>query len=344
MHTIYDFDLQLFAEGGAPSGEGGGEASGENTAAAGQSFEARLEALNVPKSKIRKGAYKNAPVSAAEPPAKQREEAPAAEPDAEKSGAAVRKSWDEIKAEYKAEFDAEMQGTIKRRLKNSDTELEKLRAKDAAAAPLYDYLASRYGLDAANLNVEELIQKFRNDDAMFEEDAVRMGTDAGTAKQMILAEQDGKRKAREDEAARQARQQELEDAFRRQQASTHFDQLRQQSDELKKEFPDFDLSAAMSDEAFVRFTQPGSSISVRAAYLALHPEVQEQLVQQAAAKATEAVSASVAANRARPRENGSQAATLMTNDPRTMTKEERAALRKRIYAAAYNGEKLPLGG
>lgn len=342
MHTIYDFDLQFFAEGSAPSGEGGGEAAGENTADAGQSFEARLEALNVPKDKIRKGAYKNAPAPAAEPPAAQ-QEAPAAEPEAE-SGAAVRKTWDEIKAEYKAEFDAEMQGTIKKRLKNSDAELEKLRAKDAAAAPLYDYLASRYGLDAANLNVEELIQKFRDDDAMFEEDAVRMGTDAGTAKRMILAEQDGKRREREDEANRQARQKELEDAFKRQQASTHFDELRTQGEELKKEFPDFDLAAAMNDEAFVRFTQPGSSISVRAAYLALHPEVQEQMVQQAAAKATEAVSASVAANRARPRENGSQAATVMTNDPRTMTKEERAALRKRIYAAAYNGEKLPLGG
>ncbi len=341
MHTKFDFDLQLFAEGGAPAGEGGGEATGESTADAGQSFEARLEALNVPKSKIRKGAYKNAPTPAA--PAQQ-EEPHEKEPEQEESGAAVRKSWDEVKAEYKAEFDAEMQGTIKRRLKNSDAELETLRAKEAAAAPLYDYLASRYGLDAANLNVEELIRKFREDDAMFEEDAARLGTDAGTAKKMILAEQDGKRKAREDEANRQARQKELEDAFKRQQASSHFDELRRQGEELKKEFSDFDLAAAMSDEAFVKFTQPGSNISVRAAYLALHPEVQEQRVQQAAAKATEAVSASVAANRARPRENGSQAATLATNDPRNMTKEERAALRKRIYAAAYNGEKLPLGG
>lgn len=257
MHTKFDFDLQLFAEGGAPAGEGGGEATGESTADAGQSFEARLEALNVPKSKIRKGAYKNAPTPAA--PAQQ-EEPHEKEPEQEESGAAIRKSWDEVKAEYKAEFDAEMQGTIKRRLKNSDAELETLRAKEAAAAPLYDYLASRYGLDAANLNVEELIQKFREDDAMFEEDAARMGTDAGTAKKMILAEQDGKRKAREDEANRQARQKELEDAFKRQQASSHFDELRRQGEELKKEFSDFDLAAAMSDEAFVKFTQPGSNI------------------------------------------------------------------------------------
>lgn len=339
MHTKFDFDLQLFAEGSAPAGEVAGEAAGENTADAGQSFEARLEALNVPKSKIRKGAYKNAPEPAAPAQMEQQHEE---EP--EESGAAVRKSWEEIKAEYKAEFDAEMQGTIKKRLKNSDAELETLRAKEAAAAPLYDYLAGRYGLDAENLNVEELIQKFRDDDAMFEEDAIRMGTDTETAKRMILAEQDGKRRAREDEANRQARQQELENAFRRQQASTHFDELRSQSEELKKEFPDFELSEAMSDEAFVRFTQPGSNISVRAAYLALHPEMQERLVQQAAAKATEAVSASVAANRARPRENGSQAASLATSDPRNMTKEERAALRKRIYAAGYNGQKLPLGG
>ena len=96
MHTKFDFDLQLFAEGGAPAGEGGGEATGESTADAGQSFEARLEALNVPKSKIRKGAYKNAPTPAA--PAQQ-EEPHEKEPEQEESGAAVRKSWDEVKAE-----------------------------------------------------------------------------------------------------------------------------------------------------------------------------------------------------------------------------------------------------
>ena len=98
-----------------------------------------------------------------------------------------------------------------------------------------------------------------------------------------------------------------------------------------------ELIHAVSDSNLTQFNLQDGNLNISMS-------AEKTIVQQAAAKATEAVSASVAANRARPRENGSQAATLATNDPRNMTKEERAALRKRIYAAAYNGEKLPLGG
>ena len=45
--------LQIFAGEGAPAGEGGAEASGENTAAAGQ--QERLLELGVPRDKLPKG-------------------------------------------------------------------------------------------------------------------------------------------------------------------------------------------------------------------------------------------------------------------------------------------------
>lgn len=47
---------------------------------------------------------------------------------------------------------------------------------------------------------------------------------------------------------------------------------------------------------------------------------------------------------ARPREiAGNMAASSMTADPRSMSRDEREALKKRIYEAKAQGRKLPYG-
>ena len=139
MRKDYWLDLQFFADGGAPAGEGGGEAAGVSTPDAGESFEARLEELNVPKDKIRKGAYKNA--------AKFQKAQPAAAPEeqAEESGAADRKSWDDIKGEYKDEYDAEVQSIVQKRLKNAQEKMQQYSAREESLAPLIDFFAAKYG-------------------------------------------------------------------------------------------------------------------------------------------------------------------------------------------------------
>ena len=47
---------------------------------------------------------------------------------------------------------------------------------------------------------------------------------------------------------------------------------------------------------------------------------------------------------ARPRENGAQAATLGAPNYRSMSRQQREELRRRIYAAGAQGGHLPAGG
>ena len=90
MQKQFMTDLQLFAAGSAEAA--GGTAAGEEAAAAGQ---------------------EGAPQSARKPEEPERASAP------------ERRSWAEVRADYKAEFDAEVQSIVQKRLRAAQ---EKLRA------------------------------------------------------------------------------------------------------------------------------------------------------------------------------------------------------------------------
>lgn len=330
--------LQFFAEG-ASGGDGGaagvtsadaGQSTGVTTADAGQSFESRLEQLGVPKDKIRKGAYKGHAAPAVQ----------AAEPVQPESGDADRKSWDEVKGSYKSEFDAEVQNIVQARVKKEQERSQQYADRETKLAPLIDFFSAKYGLDPENLDVDALVQKFREDSSLSEDKAAEMGTSFEVAHKLELAEQEEKRQERE----RKAREQQLAAAFQRQQVSDHFDVLSKQGEELARKIPGFDLTKELENKAFVEMTRPGSPVTVEQAYYALHPEFRQAEAASVARKATESVAASVRAGQSRPAENGAQAASVGTVSYRSMSKADREALKQRIRAAGARGEHLPYGG
>ena len=105
-------------------------------------------------------------------------------------------------------------------------------------------------------------------------------------------------------------------ALRRDRAIEHFRALCAQAGELRAKLPDFDLMAA---------------------------EFRAREAEEAARKAAEAVSAAVRSGAARPRENGAQSASLGAPGHRSMSREQREALKRRIYAAGAQGDHLPAG-
>ena len=335
-------DLQFFAGEGAAPGDGGatgatsadaGQSTGEVSGDAGQSFESRLEQLGVPKDKIRKGAYKgNRPA-----PAVQKAEEPAEVPE---SGDADRKPWDEIKGSYKNEFNAEVQNIVQARVKKEQERSQQYADRESKLAPLVDFFASKYGLDPDNLDVDALVQKFREDSSLSEERAMETGTSAEIAHRLDLVEQEEKRQARE----RKAREQQLAAAFQRQQVNDHFDGLQKQAQELAAKIPGFDLMKELENKSFAEFTRPGSPVTVEQAYYALHPEFRQAEAESVAKRATEAVASSVRAGATRPAENGVQAASVGKPSYKSMSKADRESLKQRIYAAGARGEHLPYGG
>lgn len=343
-------DLQFFADGagdGAAAGDGG-QAMGETTAAAGQdnSVEARLSQLGVPQDRIekfkkRKAASRPAPVPAQTAAATE----PAVENAAEDTGGeapgvADRKPWEEIRDAYKEEIAAETQGAVKKRIKNLQEKIQQYEDREGKTSVLIDFMAARYGMDPDNLDIDQLLEHFRKDNSLSEAKANELGTTDEIAHRLELAEQEEARRARTEQ-----RKQKLQETFDRQAlARNHFDELTRQAAEFQKKVPGFDLIRALDDDAFAEMTRPGSKITVEAAYYALHPELRQSEVEAAAQKAREAVSASVRSGSERPRETGSQAASLGNIPYRDRPKAEREDLKRRIREAGYRGEHIRPGG
>ena len=113
----------------------------------------------------------------------------------------------------------------------------------------------------------------------------------------------------------------------------HFAALREQAARI----PGFDLREALRDPAFVRLTAPGVGVSVADAWYALHREESERRQKE---ESRSALARAAAASARRPREGGGTGAALIAADYRSMSREERLRVKKRIFEAGARGEKV----
>ena len=309
-------ELQLFAGEGAGDGGGEGATTGENSDAAGHQ---RLLELGVPADKIRKNrAYKvNTPAAKpatqeqSQEPEQNQEQAAAAENPTEenKTDAPPRMTWEEIKAD--PEYNAEMQKMMQERVKKAKEAEEKL----SKATPLLSMIAKKYGQDAENIDYDALTKAVFDDDGTFEDQALEEGS--------LISE------------VREKAYKDLE----RQKIQQHLMKLEQQGEDLKKVFPKFDLRTEMQNPVFVRMTSPNVGLSVEDAYYAVHrQELQAAAMQVTAQKVAQKISNDIQAGNRRPNENGTsgQAPSVTTFDYRSMSPQQREALKKRIRS----GEKI----
>ena len=119
----------------------------------------------------------------------------------------------------------------------------------------------------------------------------------------------------------------------------HFMKLEQQGEAMKKVFPNFDLRKERQNPVFARMTSPNVGISVQDAYYAVHRnEIMSAGMQVAAQKTAQKISNNIQAGARRPQENGTsgQAPSVTTFDYRSMSPEQRKALKDRIRS----GEKI----
>lgn len=121
----------------------------------------------------------------------------------------------------------------------------------------------------------------------------------------------------------------------------HLDSLLEQAEQLHSRAPDFDLLRALEDPAFLRLTAPHSGVSPEDAWYALH---RGEISEAAARKSLQALSRSLRTQAARPRENhGGGGGAAVNRDPRSMSRQEREELKKRILEAKAQGRKLSVG-
>lgn len=346
MKSLFRLNLQFFADGGAAAGTAAASSEGGSTANTGENAtaaaEQKLRELGVPEDKIRKRASKYASRMP-----KQTESAPVVTEDTKKADEVVsaptenndptdekvatnnpskRMTWDEIMAD--PEYNQQMQSLMSKRLKSAKNAEDNL----AKLTPALEVLCRKYNLDPTNMDYEALGKAVEDDDEYYEDKALEMGVSAETARKVDKLERESARAIAQ--AERTAQEQQIQQ---------HFQHLEQQGAELKKTFPGFDLKTELKNPAFARMTAPNIGISVADAYYAIHrDEIRAAESQVIAQQTATKMSNAMQANTRRPSESGtsSQAPSVNTFDYRKATPEQRAELKKRIFAAAANGEKL----
>ena len=342
MNEILKLNLQLFGGEGAGAsgtGEGGGEGAttGENATAA---AEQRLRELGVPEDRIRKRASKVAskmPLPVAETKVAESKEDTNVETastntdtpteDAKDNNVSTnRMSWDEIMKD--PEYNKEMQAIIRSRLKSEKSAEEAL----GKVTPTLELLARKYNLDPANIDYEALNKAVSDDDSYYEEKALEMGVSVETAKKVDQMERNTERQKAQEQRTLQE-----------QKIQQHFVRLEQQSEAMKKVFPNFDLRTELKNPAFARMTSPNVGISVEDAYYAVHRnEIQTAAMQVTAQKTAEKISNAIASGSRRPNESGasSQAPSVSTFDYAKASREQREAFKKDLRVRLARGEKV----
>jgi hypothetical protein len=208
--------------------------------------------------------------------------------------------------EYKEEHKAYMDKTIGERLKKYKGIEENL----GKHKELLDIVANKYGVNPDDENfLEVLHQKIDADDSYYENYAMEHDISTEEARKIVTMQ----RKVAQADAQKAAM--EKEEQMRQQIMLLH-----QNAEKTKARFPQFDLDTEMQDEKFRRLCAVNNG-DTTAAYMACHyNDIISNQVQMATRQAQAQTAQAVAANKARPIENGlsSSASSVVTQDFRNM--------------------------
>lgn len=282
-----------------------------------------------------------APIKESEPVVAQADEEVAAptsdNPTEEKAEAPTRMSWEEIMKD--PEYNKQMQSVIRESLKTAGAAEENL----TKLAPAIEVLAKKYKLDSTNLDYEALSRAINDDDEYYEDEALEMGVSTETAKKLDQQKRDNAREKASIDRARQEQREAMERTLQEQKAQKRFDQIYQQSKEMKKVFPNFDLKKELENPTFRRMMDPDMPFSVEQAYYAVHhKEIMPAAMQVTAQKTAQKLSNAIQAGSRRPDEAGthSQAPSVTSFNYRNASKQERDAFKQNLRSAWAKGEKV----
>ena len=226
-----------------------------------------------------------------------------------------------IKGEYKDLYDARMQDTIKNRLKGQKETVERYEA----LAPTLETLAKKYGVDASD--IDALNKAIEEDDTYYEEEALEKGVTVEQLKQIKKMEKENAelKKLRDEQNAKEAAEKKVAGWM-------------EESKQVKAIYPQFDLRSELQNSKFAELLRvPG--VDVRTAYeLAHKDEIIAGAMQFTAKTVEKKIADKIAANGARPTENGlnSQSASLTKSDVSQLSKADILDIQRRVA----RGEKV----
>lgn len=225
--------------------------------------------------------------------------------------------WEEVKkGEFADFYGRDVQNAIRDRFKNQSDTSEQLKALE----PMLKVLRERAGVESN----DELVKHVMDDDSLYEEAASEAGMTVQAYRQFMQIKQErDEMEAREQESVRDA------------QLREHFMHLQQQAEGLKQTYPDFDLMKELQNKQFMQMTSPEGGVDVETAFFAIHhKELAPQMMAYGMERAKQQMGQTLQAQRKRPAEGAmrtqGQAAGEMHIDPRRLTKQERAEIKRQV--------------
>ena len=300
-------NLQLFADGGA--GDGGTGASGQGVTEA-AALPQTKGVKNNPLSNVKYGKQEEAQVANVQSEEVQTETTVDRNAEYKKL----------IRGEYKDLYDAEVNDTVRKRVKNYQETVDKYNA----LTPTLEMLAKKYGVDATDVNA--LNKAIEEDDAYYEDEALEKGISVEQLKNIRKMERENA------DLRRQMQEQQVRDN-----ANKLYATWMDQSSQLKSVYPSFDLNAELQNPQFVNLLK--SNVDVRTAYEVLHKDEIIPAAMQFTAKTVEQkIANNIAAGSKRPTENGmsSQSAAVVKDDVSRLSKADREEIIRRVQ----RGEKI----
>lgn len=305
--VLFPMNLQLFADGGAPSGDGGAEGTGVSAPAAG----VHTKGAKNPLANVVYGKQESAPVAEV-----QKEPEPETKVD-------IHAEFEKlIKGDYKDAYDKRMQDTIQKRLKGHKETEERLTAMN----PLLDLLSARYGVEAAD--TDGLIKALEADDAFFEKGAMEHDMDAKQYRNLLKLQSENTR-------LKQQNQEQIEQEQRARQYAI----WEQQAEQARTLYPNLDMNVESQNPQFRQLLMAG--VDVGSAYMVIHKDdIMAGAMQHTAKTVEQKLANKIAAGNNRPVENGAsgQSSVTIKSDPSKWTKADREEVRRR----AARGERIYL--
>lgn len=229
-----------------------------------------------------------------------------------------------FKADFKDEYDAEVQGLVKERLKKSNDRLNAAKEFKSKSDKVFEALAVMYGLDAKDY--DGITRAVENDNSFYEEKAVAAGMDVNEYRKL-------QQMKRENEQLRQQN----EDYVRQQQREQQYRTWIQQGQQTKEIYPNFDINAESQNPDFMRLLNSG--VDVTTAFEVVHKnEIMTAGMRYAANQTAAKIRQNAGANAYRPTENGisEHAASSTTIDISKLSNEQMEEYIRRAKA----GEKI----
>lgn len=248
----------------------------------------------------------------------------------EQQAAPAEDEWDTlIKGKYKDQFGKAVSDAVNKRFKNQ----KNLQGQIDAIDPLVRAIAQQYGVNAdnnGNIPIDVLMDKFMNDNSLYEKEAFERGMSVEDLKQLKALERENAQLKRATQYTEEQRE---------------WDILMQQGEELKQMYPSFDMDNEMLNPEFgksLAFFKNSNMYPdpVRRAYELVHrDEIMGGAMQYAVQQTQQKISNSIQSGMARPQENGTSqnaAGAPTALDPSKLSKEQIEDIKRR----AARGERI----